>query len=89
MSFNEIAALAHFWQNYPGLREDCFVPRAGGTPYADFSQALRHKPAIAARLGKIGGHRNDARPPAHAGLGVGIAPNAMPAFEAHINVAVE
>jgi type I restriction enzyme M protein len=46
----EIDTLGHFWQNYPGLREDCFVPRAGGAAYADFSQALPHKPAIAARV---------------------------------------
>ncbi len=46
----EIDALAHFWQNYPGLREDCFVPRAGNAAYADFAQALPHKSAIAARV---------------------------------------
>jgi type I restriction enzyme M protein len=46
----EIDALAHFWRNYPGLRENCFVPRAGGAAYADFSQALPHKPAIAAQV---------------------------------------
>lgn len=46
----EIDALDHFWQNYPGLREDCFVPRTGNAAYADFAQALPHKSAIAARV---------------------------------------
>ncbi|MHB1955493.1 MAG: N-6 DNA methylase [Sulfobacillus sp.] len=30
----EIDALSHFWHNYPGLRERCFVPRAQSSPYA-------------------------------------------------------
>jgi type I restriction enzyme M protein len=50
---SEIAALPHFWQNYPGLRESCFVPRstAGhGTHYADFSSALQDKRAIAEHI---------------------------------------
>ena len=58
----EIDALAHFWQNYPGLREDCFVPRPHtrprhsgesrnpDVPYADFSEALQDKRAIAAQV---------------------------------------
>jgi type I restriction enzyme M protein len=46
----EIDALAHFWRNYAGLRESCFIPRAayadagagaaGATAYADFAPAL-------------------------------------------------
>jgi type I restriction enzyme M protein len=47
---SEIDALAHFWQNYAGLRESCFVPRTTadhGTHYADFSPALQDKRAIA------------------------------------------
>lgn len=54
---SEVNALAHFWHNYAGLRESCFVPRlpspsgrgAGGegTPYADFAPALQEKRAIA------------------------------------------
>lgn len=51
---SEIDALAHFWQNYAGLRESCFVPRGGdanfadhGTHYADFAEALQDKRAIA------------------------------------------
>lgn len=46
----EIDALSHFWQNYNGLRESCFVPRAvptSGVAYADFSAALQDKRAIA------------------------------------------
>jgi type I restriction enzyme M protein len=46
----EIDALAHFWQNYEGLRESCFAPRAEGTyadTYADFSPALAEQRAIA------------------------------------------
>lgn len=42
----EIDALAHFWQNYAGLRESCFSPRAEGT-YADFTPALTEQRAIA------------------------------------------
>jgi len=44
----EIDALAHFWSNYPGLRESCFVPRGGADAerYADFSSALTDKRAI-------------------------------------------
>jgi type I restriction enzyme M protein len=47
---SEINALDHFWRNYAGLRESCFVPRAGadhGTHYADFAAVLRDKRAIA------------------------------------------
>ena len=56
---SEIDALAHFWQNYDGLRESCFVPRslpspacgrgAGGkgTAYADLHPTLKDKRAIA------------------------------------------
>jgi len=43
----EIAAMGHFWQNYPGLRERCFVPRAGDAVYADFAPALAERRAIA------------------------------------------
>lgn len=46
---SEVDALAHFWQNYPGLRESCFAPRlpGEGTPYADFTPALKNQRAIA------------------------------------------
>ena len=53
---SEIDALEHFWQNYTGLRESCFVPRhsrEGGNPsvpYADFSAAIQEKRAIAAHV---------------------------------------
>ena len=43
----EIDALGHFWQNYPGLSEDCFVPRVEDAFYTDFSAALQDKRAIA------------------------------------------
>jgi type I restriction enzyme M protein len=46
----EIDALQHFWQNYAGLRESCFVPRTTaehGTHYADFAAALKDKRTIA------------------------------------------
>lgn len=52
----EIDALTHFWHNYAGLRESCFVPRPAlesgnpGTAYADFSAALQDKRAIAAHV---------------------------------------
>jgi len=57
---SEVDALAHFWHNYPALRESCFLPRTtlkspshsreGGNPavpYADFTPALHDKRAIA------------------------------------------
>lgn len=47
---SEIDALAHFWKNYAGLRESCFMPRtvsAGVVAYADFSAELLGKRAIA------------------------------------------
>jgi type I restriction enzyme M protein len=53
---SEIDALEHFWQNYMGLRESCFVPRRsreGGNPsvpYADFSAAIQEKRAIAVHV---------------------------------------
>ena len=46
----EVDALDHFWANYPGLRESCFVSRSLGTqstPYADFTPALQSQRAIA------------------------------------------
>jgi len=50
---SEIDALGHFWENYAGLRESCFIPRAAaerGMHYADFSAALKDKRAIAAHV---------------------------------------
>jgi type I restriction enzyme M protein len=50
---SEVSALGHFWQNYVGLRESTFVPRAaraGGVPYADFPVALQDKRAIAEHI---------------------------------------
>lgn len=50
---SEIDSLAHFWQNYPGLRESCFVPRpapaANSTHahFADFGENIQDKRAIA------------------------------------------
>lgn len=47
---SEIDALGHFWQNYVGLRESCFIPRAAadhGTHYADFVERLQDRRAIA------------------------------------------
>lgn len=43
----EVDALQHFWQNYPGLRESCFVPRHGTDIYADFTPDLQSLRAIA------------------------------------------
>jgi type I restriction enzyme M protein len=53
----EIDALTHFWDNYAGLREGCFVPRAGSdkSAYADFSAALADKRAIAAHVAQHAG----------------------------------
>lgn len=54
---SEVDALGHFWQNYAGLRESCFVPRAmpvsaiqGNVPYADFAPGLQDKRAIAGHI---------------------------------------
>lgn len=44
----EIDALAHFWANYAGLRERCFVPRKADAVYADLAPALTERRAIAA-----------------------------------------
>jgi len=41
----EVDALAHYWTNYPDLRESCFTPR--DATYADFTQALQSQRAIA------------------------------------------
>ncbi|MBT9609543.1 MAG: N-6 DNA methylase [Aquabacterium sp.] len=47
----EVDALSTFWQNYPGLREACFVPRAepraGDATYVDLAPALNTQRAIA------------------------------------------
>jgi type I restriction enzyme M protein len=53
----EIDALAHFWDNYAGLRESCFVPRKASDKgaYADFSPALSDKRAIAAHVAQHAG----------------------------------
>lgn len=51
----EIDALERFWKNYDGLRDSCFIPRAAaehGTWYADFSEALQEKRAIAEHVNK-------------------------------------
>jgi type I restriction enzyme M protein len=43
----EIDALARFWRNYPGLRERVFTPRPTDPVYADFSNAVTDRRAIA------------------------------------------
>jgi len=47
----EVDALEHFWRNYTGLREDCFVPR--DATCLDFSTAITDKRKIA---GFVAGH---------------------------------
>ena len=47
---SEVEALAHFWQNYEGLRESCFMQRPGDAIYVEFSAALQDKRAIAAHV---------------------------------------
>ncbi|GAB4255565.1 MAG: N-6 DNA methylase [Methylomicrobium sp.] len=54
----EIDALQHFWQNYTGLRESCFVPRATvehAPPYADFAPTIQDKRAIAEHVNQHSG----------------------------------
>ncbi len=41
----EINGLRHCWSNYPGLREDCFVPR--DAVYMELAEAIREKRRIA------------------------------------------
>ena len=41
----EVAAMAHYWDNYAGLQADCFVERDEN--YLDFAEALASKRAIA------------------------------------------
>ena len=43
----EVDALKRFWRNYPGLREDCFVPRSGDPKYCDFAEAIGTRRDIA------------------------------------------
>ena len=53
----EIDALAHYWDNYAGLRESCFVPRPASDhgAYADFSAAIADKRAIAGHVAQHAG----------------------------------
>jgi len=41
----EIEALPHFWENYPSLKQDCFID--GNADYASFSEAIIDKRQIA------------------------------------------
>jgi type I restriction enzyme M protein len=55
---SEVDALAHYWTNYPGLRESCFTVRPepvegpAQVPYADFTQALQSQRTIADHVGQ-------------------------------------
>jgi type I restriction enzyme M protein len=53
----EVDGLAHFWDNYAGLRDSCFVPRGASDKgaYADFSAALADKRAIATHVAQHAG----------------------------------
>jgi type I restriction enzyme M protein len=53
----EIDALAHFWSNYAGLRDSCFVLREASEKgaYADFSAALGDKRSIATHVAQHAG----------------------------------
>ncbi|MCC6489639.1 MAG: N-6 DNA methylase [Candidatus Hydrogenedentes bacterium] len=44
---SEIDALGHYWANYKGLRERCFVPRGDDDAYADFAPAVTDRRALA------------------------------------------
>jgi type I restriction enzyme M protein len=50
----EIESLSHYWNNYAGLKESCFVPRAGGI-YQDFTAPLKVKRNIAAHAAQHSG----------------------------------
>jgi type I restriction enzyme M protein len=49
----EIDALAHYWQNYPALREACFVPH--DKTYANLAPTLAEKRAISGLVGDHAG----------------------------------
>ncbi|GLI39496.1 N-6 DNA methylase [Geobacter hydrogenophilus] len=42
----EIEALSRYWENYPGLRERCFVPRSDDSTYAGFAPAVTDRRAL-------------------------------------------
>jgi type I restriction enzyme M protein len=51
----EVDALAHYWNNYSGLRDACFTPRPApehGTLYADFTAVIAHDKRAIAELVK-------------------------------------
>ncbi len=95
---SEVDALAHFWQNYAGLRDSLFVPRttaAHGTWYADFAPTLAHKRGIAPHInGHAGVTQRQARFMAdladwwrqHLPVIEALAPDAGNEQEAHQNV---
>jgi len=43
----EIESLGHYWSNYPGLKESCFLPRPDDATYQDFAAPIKEKRAIA------------------------------------------
>ena len=47
---SEIDALHHFWHNYTGLRESCFMAAGEGAAYADFAPALQDKRTLATHV---------------------------------------
>jgi type I restriction enzyme M protein len=49
----EVESLAHYWQNYAGLRNACFVAR--DSTYLDFTPALTEKSAIAEYISEHSG----------------------------------
>lgn len=44
---SEVDALEQFWANYPDLRTRCFKPRAGSSPYLDFTPEVTDRRALA------------------------------------------
>ncbi|MCB2203860.1 type I restriction-modification system subunit M [bacterium] len=44
---SEIDNMAHFWENYTGLRDRCFKPRKGEKSYMDFTTEMKDRSAIA------------------------------------------
>lgn len=42
----EIESLAHYWTNYPGLRERCFISRPSDPLYADFTPDITDRRAL-------------------------------------------
>jgi type I restriction enzyme M protein len=72
---DEIATLAAFWANYPGLRGKLFIARPGASPYSDFAADLKVEMAAAKRLVECDAAVLDTHAKFHAALSTWWATN--------------